>query len=475
MNNSKQPNIIVLILDALRADHVSCYGYHRNTTPNIDRISAQGTIFLETIATAPWTVPSVASIFTGCYPSEHGATQENPHLDDLVPTLAQILSENGYETIGFSTNPWFNPGTNLRKGFNEFNLFSNEKSRKKHIKRKLLQQLHLLKKGSRFFVEPGNSHDIVDEISTTVASRTHRNSKPFFLYAHFMDPHLPYEPYKEYIRRMIGNDKGMIKKIMDCQLIRDGLVHVRYNLGLERIDKETIDLFKLAYDAAILQLDDAIGALIECLEKAGALDSSLIIIAADHGENIGDHRLMDHQLCLYDTLLKVPLVIIGEGFPRKKRYEKQVQLHQLFDTILEGASINRGDRVNGAGSLQRMIKDSTGLEYAFSEYARPDQIKSGYLRITPALDARFDTRLKSIRTPRFKYIQSENGDDELYNLESDPGEEKNILSVNEEILHEFKKVFVKWQSNLTVHSRSKHHSSISNDAIANQLKGLGYM
>jgi len=480
MNNSKQPNIIVLILDALRADHVSCYGYHRNTTPNIDRISEQGTIFLETIATAPWTVPSVASIFTGLYPSEHGATQENPHLDDHVPTLAQILSENGYETIGFSTNPWFNPGTNLSKGFNEFKLYSEAKSRKKTLLRKISPLLRLVTDEEKL-TEPGCSHDLMNEIIGTLKKREAPSAKnPLFLYAHFMDAHLPYQPYKRFIHKILGNhDRNLLNRIVKNPLLKDGIIHVRYNLGLEPLSDEDFEVFKIAYDAAIRELDDAIGRLIEYLEKYGILDNSVLIIASDHGENIGDHNLMDHQLCLYDTLLKVPLIITGCGFPKGYRHEKQVQLHQLYHTILDITGvISPAPNFDRAVSLLEMIKKNEGLECAFSEYARPDQIKSGYLRFTSDLDTRFHTRLKCVRTSECKYIHSENNNDEFYDLKADGGERKNIVQwVSLEKLTVYKKLLAEWQGNLRVYSRDESvREAIGQDEkILSQLRNLGYM
>ncbi|HEC99748.1 MAG TPA: hypothetical protein ENN18_05140 [Proteobacteria bacterium] len=479
MNNSKQPNIIVLILDALRADHVSCYGYHRNTTPNIDRLSEQGTVFLETIATAPWTVPSVASIFTGLYPSEHGATQEYPRLDDHVPTLAQILSENGYETIGFSTNPWFNKETNLSKGFKEFKLYSEGKSRKRRLLRKISPFVNFVFK-KRGLTEPGCSHDVVDEVIDSLEEIRTKKETPFFLYAHFMDPHLPYQPYKKYIKAILqGSNRKRLKQIMNYPLLKDGIVHVRYNLGLESLKDEALDIFRMAYDAAIRELDDAIGNLTEYLRKSGILDDSVLIIASDHGENIGDHGLMDHQLCLYDTLLKVPLIIVGNGFPKNHKHKKQVQLHQLFYTILEATGINnQAKQSNTDITLQNMIKNNTGLKDAFSEYARPDQIKSGYLRFSSELDLRFSTRLRCVRTSEFKYIHSENGNDEFYDIEADAGEAKNIVhSVSLEKLAVWKKLLAEWQSNLRVYSRdeSAKESIGQDEKILSQLRNLGYM
>ena len=191
----KEPNIILLVLDAVRADRLSCYGYKIKTTPIIDELSKKGTIFLKTIATAPWTVPSVASIFTGLYPSEHGATQEHPYLADEIPTLAEILAEKGYYTIGFSTNPWFHRQSNLSKGFQEFHLFPEGKSRKRELIRKIRRFIKIGIKQNKS-LPPGSSYGVVSEIINRLKGIP--ANQPFFLYAHFMDTHLPYQPDKKF-------------------------------------------------------------------------------------------------------------------------------------------------------------------------------------------------------------------------------------------------------------------------------------
>jgi arylsulfatase A-like enzyme len=472
-----KPNIILIILDAVRADCLSCYGHSLLTTSNIDRIAEESTLFLETIATAPWTIPSVGSILTGLSPSEHGATQEHPFLRSTITTLPEILQNNGYYTVAFVANPWLNPSSNLMKGFNEIHFHMNWKSRKKRYVRKILRLLTLTSLYNKFdLTGPGCSYDIIYDAVQTIKTFV-REDKPFFLYIHLMDAHLPYIPQRRYLQSLY-NDRDLYSKIIRNPFLKDGFVHIRYNLRKLSISQREMELFRCAYNACILEMDECIGKLYSFLKEEKLLDNTLLIITSDHGEEIGDHNLMDHQLCLYDTLLKVPLIIRNQDyFPEGYILKGQVQLNQIYHTIL---AILYKEKVcnywySSEKSLHYLVHTKTSLKYTFSEYHRPDLIKNGYLRISPQLDHRFETRLFCVRSRKYKYIYSEKGKDEFYHLESDPLEKRNLIDFLPEKVNHFKEVLKKWRSSLKFQDNFSVRKIEHSQDVVNKLKSLGYI
>ena len=238
-----------------------------------------------------------------------------------------------------------------------------------------------------------------------------------------------------------------------------------------------MELFKCAYNACIAEMDECVGGLYTFLETTGIADNTLFILTADHGEELGDHNLMDHQLCLYDTLLKVPLIIVNrEYFPAGYKIDGQVQLSRLFHTILSVAGVHGYPDVRDR-SLCSSISNQGGQRYTFAEYHRPELIKKGYLRVTSKLDHRFETRLFCARGEGYKYIYSEKGEDEFYHLETDPYEEKNLIDQLPEKVNSFRKILKEWRKSLKpqVPSPDKKEEIDIDVDVVSRLKTLGYI
>lgn len=470
----KQPNIIFIVLDTVRADHLSCYGYNRLTTPALDKIAAEGALFQQAVASAPWTLPSHASMFTGLFPSEHATSQEKPLLNLNIPTLAELLQQVGYRTAGFSNNPWIDTMTGLNRGF-EF--FLNWKQFRPNNKfsafKKVAQQLRL--RTQKRMAE--NTVDHMLQWLKTVPKQP--RSAPFFLFVNFMEAHLPYDPPPKYARRFSTPTSSQALNQDDA----------RYITGQVKMSSEDFELLTALYDSELLYLDDQLDRFFSALERLTLLDDTLLIITSDHGENLGDHGLMTHVFCLYDTLIRVPLIMrfppqVGSAL----NIDTQVQIQDLFSTILKSAGFT--GRVSGYEPKKSILDAVTSTQasqdchYAFAEYAYPALTHKRLQKYEPDFDnPQLVTALKCVRTPNHKYIWSERGQDEFFDLKKDPAEKNNLIFSEDAQTTQnvafFREVLEDWTKSLTDYEQSSDPTVpvilSTDEAVVNRLRDLGYL
>ena len=292
------PNVLLITLDTLRADHVSAYGYHRLTTPNLDRFAAAGVLFERAFATASWTLPSHASIMTGRYPAEHRAG--GSPLDNRYTTLAEYLAARGYATAGFVANMQYCSARNgLARGFavyeDHFGTLGDmavETAYGKWLARALL---HV-----GYYDLPGRkraatvNHEFLTWLDTP-------RQGPFFAFLNYFDVHDPYlapSPYdtKFAQRRNVGN------RINSELFPRDFT-------GGRPFSPAELQAEVDAYDGGLAYLDAALGALFRELAARNVLDRTLVIVTSDHGESFGNHNLFGHGNSMYRDLIHVPLII----------------------------------------------------------------------------------------------------------------------------------------------------------------------
>jgi len=307
------PNVILIVLDTVRADQVGALGPSGlPITPFLDSLAKDGLVFTRARSAANWTLPAHASMFTGLLPTEHGCHFEHRYLPEEAQTVAEILRDLDYITAGFSANVNVSRAFNLDQGFDSFyETWSDET------------------------VQAGASPDAA--IEARVAKWLKRPpQQPVFLFVNLMDAHLPYRAapeFSEHHGRPAGAiDEELLERPDFLDLVLAGQVEV---------DEALRSALRLKYANAISGLDARLARLYAAFQRAGLLDHAVLIITSDHGENLGDHGLVDHQASLHETVLRVPLILHGSALPDlpdlpdSGRIETPVTTRSLFHWILD--------------------------------------------------------------------------------------------------------------------------------------------
>jgi arylsulfatase A-like enzyme len=436
-------NVLFVVMDTVRRDHLTPYGYDRPTTPALGEFAEEALVYEEAVAQAPWTLPVHASMFTGRYPAEHAATQETPYLPEGMGTLAEALSAAGYETACYSSNAWITPYTRLTTGFDDQDNFFEVLPGEALSGAAASLWQHVLDSRFRWvadrLVEFGNTvHERLaggegaDSKTPRIVDRTcefvDRADDRWFAFLNLMDAHLPYYPPEEYREQFApGVDPDGV-----CQNSKE------YNSGAREISDEEFDDIRGLYDAEIRHIDAELGRLFEHLRATGQWDDTVVVLCSDHGELHGEHGLYGHEFCIYEPLVNVPLLVkhpeIDPG-----RTDRQVELLDLYDTVLaSAAATDAAESVDArpfepGRSLLAAERDIEDGEYAFVEYHRPvvelNQLETKAEAAGIDLDenSRFYSRMRAARRPDGKYIRNERIPDEAYRLDTDPGETTSIL------------------------------------------------
>ncbi len=392
LKNLERPNIILITIDALRPDHMSCYGYKKNTTPYIDTIAKQGVMFKQALTVAPWTYPVMFSLFSSFYPSVYGMTPSLRQLNNIV-LFGQALKHKGY----YKTAVCGHHALSTMKQFTQFfdKFISIEPTKES------LWTDNNAQKVTQLAVKCLNQQGV---------------KRNFFLWIHYMDPHGPYNPPPAYKKRW--NRETLTKKFKKMPISKSkwiGLNGVPEYIA-ESMDIQSMDIneYIALYDGEIGFVDSQIGVLIEELEKRNMGKNTVIIITADHGESLGEHDFFGHEFLLYDNLLKIPLIIkYPEKFASNKIIERQVKIIDIMPTIFDILRIKKNGLLDGESFLPLIYeKNKTISPYAYSLYMNNDIEKY------------------AVRTQEWKLIYNHNEEKyELYNLQKDPREITNLFSL----------------------------------------------
>lgn len=488
-----RPHIVMIVMDTARASNFSCYGYSRRTTPHIDEIAEKGTLFQNAISPSPWTLPSHVSMFTGLYPSEHELTedkiQEGKNIHSLSKKhdfpffLPQILKNQGYQTFGFSNNPWISRDFGFHRGFDSF--FESWKLNKNHspfimflrMCRKLTPQmfhpfLNNLKARMRWLYHHDSGAEGTVRVMKEFLGKHRAEERPFFLFLNFMEPHLPYLPPKPFHRMFVekGWDKNAISRVNQD--------HLRYIAKKTRMDAEDFELLRSLYDGEIAYLDSKMKEIFDFMKDFGIMDRVFLIITSDHGENIGEHNLMGHQFCLYDTLLRVPLIIKLPGSMHKgKREGKYVQLSDIFHTILDVLDI----QIEGRDIFRRSFLNQNYGETIISEHEVPKIALSSLEKRFPDFALQdFDQELRCLYFNDMKYIWNSKAEDELFDLADDPEEAINLIYDKKEEAERLSELLKERMESFKAYRQRKESAAdfLKEDMsaeIKDRLRDLGYI
>jgi len=347
------PNILLLVIDTLRADRLSCYGNPRPASGAIDRLARDGVLFAETIAPAPLTQPSVATILTGLYPAAAGVVNHPNRLEEGRSTLAEILCEAGYRTAFANPHPLLTPAWGFDRGWDEYRYLHKPSRFEASLLADLLRRLRLRD------LRTGYQADTVTDFAIDVLSRN--RSEPFFLYAHYLDPHFPYVPPRPFDRLFADAGKP---RLLDERL-PDGRRRIFSIDASPGEMEETVAL----YDAEIAFTSREVGRLLSALDRLGLSDRTLVALTADHGESLGEQGLFfAHTHYLYDPTQHVPLILrFPNRFPRGKIIEAQAGLADLAPTLLDAAGIRAPEEMEGQSLLPLLRGEETEGRFAFAE------------------------------------------------------------------------------------------------------------
>jgi arylsulfatase A-like enzyme len=395
------PNVLLLILDTVRAMNLGLHGYERPTTPSLERLAARGVTFDWAMSTAPWTLPAHASMFTGRYPFETRAYYRTP-LDRSFPTLAEALQARGYATAAFMANAEYaGRATGLARGFLHFEdyvpsvgqvFFSSGLVRAFQWNRPLRRALRYYELLGRKGAEQINA-------SFLGWQRT-RTDRPFFAVLNYFDAHAPYLPPAPY------------DTLFGAATNRHYLVQQERYIDVVQPEVAPYVASELAaYDAAITYLDDQLGRLLDELERRGVLQNTVVIVTSDHGEEFGEHGRLGHAYNLHTSLLHVPLIMVAPGrVPSAQRVRVPVSLRDIPATVMSIVGAGESSLFPGQ-SLTRTWDPGKA-----SGEATQEMVVSS------------EGDMLSLFSGRHHYIRLGTGREQLFDYAADPLEQRDLFN-----------------------------------------------
>ncbi len=405
-------NVLLVVIDGARADHLTCYGYARETTPFLDRVAREGVRFSNMVASAPWTLPAHASLMTGLHAVTHGATDENRFLAARHKRLPEYLKEAGYRTAAFCTNAWVSPETGFGQGFDAF----------------FTQRYHG-RVAARALFYGRKASDTLLRRNDSGARRTNRalrrwlaaSDQPFFAFVHYNETHLRYQPPPPYDRLFLPRGVTAARARAVSQ---DWKKYVARQVDMTPQDRAILTAL---YDGALRYVDTRLREVAEFLDTRGDWNRTIVVITADHGENLGDHGLIGHKFSLHDTLLHVPLLLrCPQHIPQGFVIEELAQTTDVLPTILRLLDLTEDTgKIHGRALLEQG-RATPGPPCTISERFRPNM--AALMRRFPDSDLTpFDVRQKALRSKREKLIWRSDEANEFYDLVADPRETTNII------------------------------------------------
>jgi arylsulfatase A-like enzyme len=493
----KPPNVLVVLWDTTRADHLSLYGYDKPTTPRLDAFAAEAVVYEHAVARGTWTVPTHTSIFTGLPESSSGIRSWGLWLDEAETTVAESLGHVGYATFAFSANLMVSPTNNLTQGFETIHTsFSRAGARRGRytVQSRRATRAKLLPDDRSTEISPGfqgsNAEKWVKSTFKDAAPVAHQAlvdwlderpepDRPFFAYLNLMEAHSPRVP-----------SLASRKAISDEATVRLGLATDaslaaldQYIVGKREYTEAELAAIVAVYDAAIRDLDTATGDLLDDLRARGILDDTVVIVVADHGEMLGEHRFYEHRWTVHEPLLHVPLVI---RYPKKlapRRVAERVSTSDLYATILDLAGVAPNPRARSTSLLGRTTYDPQ----VFAQLLDPFTSQlAPMLELYPDLDvAPWTHSWCAVYEGETKLVHDADGDRHaLYDLAADPREEQNLYAGDPERAARLRAALGAWEASLSPYDPAqrsaedlRHHKdggAAADDEEAAMLNLLGY-
>lgn len=437
----EQQNVIFITIDTLRADHLGCYGYPRQTSPAIDKFAEKAVLFEDCIAQATSTLPSHASIFTSLYPPAHGVIHNIAGLSKDIPSLVNVFRANGYFTGAIISNLVLESRFGLAQGFETYDeeLESHELNREKFRERR------------------------ADAATDCAIDWLNRHSRrKFFLWLHYIDPHGAYYPPAEY-REMFTNDEWYSEA--EQLPIGNGNIAARTIPEYQALfGIRNTSYYVAQYDGEIRFTDDQLGRFLRHVDDLGLMSNSIVVITADHGETLTERDIcFSHTFRTYDEQARIPLIIRFPDTTPPGRISDQVRAIDIMPTLLDKLHIKNPYPVHGQ-SLMALITQGKKPDTEFTVISSDHGLQ--------VLDSVIGSQ-KSLRTSHWKFTRNSwDGSSELYNLHDDPMEKNNLVSEEPAVRREMEELLEEWGKSINSAPLVTPH--ISEEKIK-QLESLGYM
>lgn len=437
----RRPDILLLTLDTTRADHTSVYGYRRPTTPRLARLARDGVRFEAAYAPMSTTLPSHATMFTGELPRKHGLTKNGAVLPDGWDTLAEQLQRAGYRTAAFVSSFPLERRFGLAQGFDvydddfrggeclaemqEWEGFDLDAGFCRNADRTTDRALEWLEQEG--YLDPKKRGYL--------AGKPSPRERPFFLWVHYFDPHAPWETKPNAIFRPQGTDWLAEKKA--------------------------------AYDGEIRFMDTSIGAILDALQRAGRLDDTLVVVAADHGEGLMQHGHMHHNIFLYEEDVRVPFLFRWPGKIAPGRVVREpVQVADVSPTLLALAGIAPSTEPGTGEALAAALLQSAPLDAD-----RPVFLQRRIYEETEHMGFPLRGEKLGVRLGRWKYIEAlDEGTIELYDLKADPEEKRNVAELHPEERAKLAAALHRWRESTPPPALPE-----VDPEAAKKLRALGYV
>jgi arylsulfatase A-like enzyme len=379
-SSSSRPNVILISIDSLRSDHLSCYGYQRETSPNLDRLANENILFQNAFSTTTWTFSAHRSLLTSTFPE---ATDLRTYMDPIpsnVVTIAEVFADHGYETAGFVSIDLLDSKYGFGQGFQLYDDDSVD---------------YASPKDAHFDITTPTLHHAVEQWLGR------KSQKPFFLFLHYWDVHYDYNPPSPYDKMFNPDYKGDMSFF---DFIKNPKIH-------KDMHPDDLEQILALYDGEIAFTDFYIGKLFHQLKKAGLYENSLIVVTADHGDEFFEHGKKGHMRTLYDEVLRVPLIMkfpSGSAIEPNQKVDDVVSIVDIMPTILGSLGMTPSSEVQG----RNLIPALRGIPLPKDAF----------------IYASLRNQMFALRSARSKFIQRSNlPTKEFYDLMADPGETKNIL------------------------------------------------
>ena len=415
----RPPNVLLVSIDTLRADHLGAYGSTRGLTPRLDGVAAAGVVFERAITSAPWTLPAMASLLTGRYPHGHGAGWVTNSRDPLarsalsahVPTLATLLHGAGLRTAAIVTNPYLTLRYGVGEGFDSYENLTVQSEM--FVGSRDVTAMRLVR-----WAWPGI---VIGDRADTVTARAtawlrgQRTDEPFFLWVHYLDPHPPYS------RPGVTRDKSFRGDALaaahapglDLRLSSPDVARLRS--GEIRLDAAEKEAVRDLYRAEVATVDGAVGTLLDALDREGLAAGTLVIVVADHGEEFWEHGGVEHGHTTYDELVHVPLILRWPERLPARRVPTQVRLIDVLPTVLDLLGVPAPAEVDGRSLVPLLAS------------AAPSDPPSALVECMLFADERV-----AVRTEQRKFVRWETGKQEIYDLQADPAEHRDLAGLADE-------------------------------------------
>ena len=441
---ARRPNVLVVCIDALRADRIGIGGSRWNLTPFIDGLAAAGTAWTNCSASSSWTKTAVASMLTGLHPFVHSVMDPENPLGPAVKPLQSVFGAAGYFTFCYQTNPWLGePEHGFQRNFDIFRFLS-----------------HNADKGNRIHVEGVGQEAYVGGFEVVrrmegLARGLGRIGKPFFGYVHIMDVHHPHLPPPPYNALFSPPDSGGIP---------DATLAVWYEGrgvpgGLASDPAKRARVIDL-YDSCARMADDVTKGIVSLFGEAGLLDGTILVICADHGEELFEHGRTGHAKTLYEEVLRIPVVLCGAGMPRGAVVDAPTRQIDIAPTLLAAAGVKSAPLAGGGNVITGAGGSGGAANIAYLGKVHIEQKRS-----------------LTVYAPHVKLIIDETPPpvrNEVYNLRQDPGEKADISADSESLRKELAERFDAEIAAVRGVAQEKTRVEMSPESIE-QLKALGYL